>query len=408
MSPNIFVVFGGCMFKFCIKVITVFITLFGLCSCQSTTSQLSDNTVLKTELFVDNSFNGYEEYPIESEGDVFSLDDDMKAMVDEKLLRTKNIKKRAKKLLAHIFSKDNINLAYQSTANLTASQTFHSQQANCMSLTIMAYALASYAGLDVKFQSIKVPEYWIRNGEYNMLTGHVNLMLTEPKDPNKPIVYGREILQIDFDPAMNRKAFPKRVIDKNMVLAMFYNNKAADAIVEHEYPKAYAYLKSAIKKAPGYSSAWGNLGILYKLVGLGDYAIDAYDYSISLDKDNLTALGNLSYLFEARGNIRRANEIKTLLHNKRVKNPYYHALLADEAYYNGDNELALKHYQRAIRMNRKVHEFYFGLAKVQYALNNIISAERAMNKALAHNKGTRIESLYLAKLNFLKQAEVHH
>lgn len=370
-------------------------------SCQSTTD-IAENSPIYTELYLDEQFKSNAPLIIETEEDVFALDDEMKLMVTEKLLSVRAPNKRAKRLLRHIFSKENIDLAYQSAANLTASQAYHSKTANCMSLTIMAYALAKEAGLDVKFQDVKVPEYWVRNGQYNMLTGHVNLILTEARVPNKTVVYGRELLQIDFDPDVYKKSFPKKVINKNTVLAMFYNNKGAHELVNENYALSYSYLKQATLVDPAFSSAWGNLGILYKLNHLNDFAEKAYKHAIELDGDNLTALSNLSFLLENNKDYKQANKIEKMLHSKRIKNPYYHALLADEAFFRGENNQALKHYKRAIRMDKKVHEFYYGIAKVYYSLGQIKRAESAMNKALAYNKASAIESRYTAKLNFLK------
>lgn len=372
-----------------------------LVSCQSTVIPVAV-LPLNTDLYLDKNFENHELSEIETEEEVFALDDEMKLMVSENLLSVRAPNKRAKKLLRHLFSKDNIDLAYQSAANLTATEAYHSQTANCMSLTIMAYALAKEAGLDVKFQDVKVPEYWVRNGQYNLLTGHVNLILTEAKEPNKTVIYGRELLQIDFDPGIYKKSFPKRIINKNTVLAMFYNNKGAHELINKNYSLAYSYIKQATIADPTFSSAWGNLGILYKLTDLTEYAQKAYEYAVQLDGNNLTALSNLSFLLENNKDFEQAKKIERMLHEKRIKNPYYHALLADEAFFRGENNKALNHYKRAIRMDKKVHEFYFGLAKVYYTLGEIERAESAMNKALAYNKASSIESQYSAKLNFLK------
>ncbi|MDG1753318.1 MAG: tetratricopeptide repeat protein [Thalassotalea sp.] len=375
-------------------------------SCQSTVNTV-ENSPIYRELYLDEKFKSEQTLAIETEEEVFALDEEMKLMVSEKLLSVRAPNKRAKRLLRHIFSKGNIDLAYQSAANLTASEAYHSQTANCMSLTIMAYALAKEAGLDVKFQDVKVPEYWVRNGQYNMLTGHVNLILTEAKVPNKTVVYGRELLQIDFDPDVYKKSFPKRVINKNTVLAMFYNNKGAHELIDKNYALSYSYLKQATLADPSFSSAWGNLGILYKLNDLNEFAEKAYKHAVELDNDNLTALSNLSFLLENNKDFAQAKKIEKMLHDKRVKNAYYHALLADEAFFRGENNKALKHYKRAIRMDNKVHEFYYGIAKVYYALDQIKRAESAMNKALAYNRATSIESQYIAKLNFLKDLAIH-
>ena len=93
--------------------------------------------------------------------------------------------------------------------------------------------------------------------------------------------------------------------------------------------------------------------------------------------------------------------------SKRSTNPYYHAVLADEAYYRKDYQEALKHYRKALRINNKLHEIYFGLAKVFYQMDKLYDAERAMRKALSLNEAKTTEHQYIAKLNFLQAERIH-
>jgi len=386
-------------------IVLLLVCSIAVSACQSTEQSQTTKLQVNKKLYHDEAFLGYAQLAIESEQEVFAIDDEMKNMVANKLSKERDISRRAKKLLKHIFAKDSVDIAYQSGANLTAIDAYHSHTANCMSLTIMAYVLAKEAKLDVSFQDVKVPEYWVRNGQYNMLTGHVNLVITKPKTPDKSIFFGQDIIQIDFDPYVVKRAFPKKVIEKHTVLAMFYNNKGAQALVDQHYNLAYAYFKQATLVAPSFSSAWGNLGILYKLTNHIDFAFNSYRYAIKIDNENFTALENLSFLLKEHGSEQEFQLIQETLNNKRIINPYYHALLADEAFFRGENKLALKHYKKALKLDNKVHEFYFGLAKVYYKLSDISRAKRAMKKAILYNRATSTENLYTAKLNLLNVRE---
>jgi tetratricopeptide (TPR) repeat protein len=95
------------------------------------------------------------------------------------------------------------------------------------------------------------------------------------------------------------------------------------------------------------------------------------------------------------------------LQAKRNNNPYYHAVLADEAYYNQNYQQAVIHYKKAIKLNHKIHELYFGLAKVYYQMNRIPAAKKAIKKALLFNKVKFTERLYSAKLNFLNAEQLN-
>lgn len=388
------------------QITLLFLFLPLLFACQSNNSY--QTSTHKEPLYLDHQFiNPSSSFKLETEDEIFMLDDEMIYMVEHSINTTKNVEKKATKLLKHIFSKDNIALSYASNANLTARETFHSQEANCMSLTIMAYALAKRANLSVNFQQVDVPEYWIRNGRFSLLTGHVNLLVDTNSALNNRIIYGRDKIQIDFDPYAVKQNFARRVITKNRVVAMFYNNKGGQAVVKHKYDIAYQYFKAATLTDKSFSPAWGNLAVLYRLNGNISEAEKAYRYAISIDHNNLTSLTNLAILLRSQQKYMEAEKIESTLIQKRIENPYYHALLADEAFYKGNYTQALKHYKKALRLNNKIHEVYFGIAKVYYQMDRLDDAESAMKRALSLNKAKSTEHQYIAKLNFLQAESVH-
>ena len=382
---------------------------FFLVACQST--QL-DNTqashAVGLTIYLDDKFTGFDQVEIETEQEIFAIDDDMRAMVSEHVASELNFKKRSVKLLRQIFKKDNLGLAYESGANVIATDAYHKNIANCLSLTIMAYALAQEADLNVSFQEVKIPEYWVRHGEHNMLTGHVNLRLTADTRPNKSVIFGSNDIEVDFDPFVLKKSFPKKTIKKSTVLAMFYNNKGAQAMIDSDYATAYAYLKASTLADPGFSTGWGNLGLLYRFNDQMEHAQLAYRHAISLNKRNFTAMSNLSVLLKSEGQIEEAVKIDNSIVKKRQRNPYYQALLADEAFHDGDADLAVILYKKAIKLDNKAHEFYFGLAKAYYQQDKVELAKRAMKKAIALNRVPKIEHEYLSKMDFLKAVDKTH
>jgi Tfp pilus assembly protein PilF len=377
------------------------ILLTSACQSISLLSQ-SNHIPLREDLFNDPAFPYYMQTQIETVQQIFNLENDIKEIVATRIATVKNPKKRAKKLLNQIFKNRGGGIVYAGSANVIASDAFHNNAANCLSLTIMAYALAKEANLTMRFQQVDIPEYWVRNGRYNMLTGHVNLLLLTDKFIDKKVIYGDDHLQIDFDPYVSKKRFPSHFIDKKRVVAMYYTNKGAQAIVNKHYDTAYAYLKAAVTTDMSFSDGWGNLGLLYRLNNLLVLAEQTYLYALNLDTENNTVLGNYAYLLKLQGDFLQYKNITHKLKSKRKQNPYYHALLADEANYRGDYKLAIKYYKKAIALDKNSHEFYFALAKVYYRLNALNKAKKAMRRAIALNHQPRIKRQYVAKLDFLK------
>ncbi len=384
---------------------SLLLTIF-LFACQSDPVQLSPQTSVNTNLYLDEKFDSDNAIRIETEAEIFALDDDMRNMVHEKLLNQLTAQQKARVLLEHLFDEENIALSYDGNANITARQAYHSKSANCMSLTILAYALAEEAGMNISFQEVDVPEYWVSNGRYSLLTGHVNLLVKESKAVNRRIIWGEKATQIDFDPYVSKKDFPAKVIKKHTLLAMFYNNKGAEALVNNNFYKAYQYIKVATETDPLFAAAWGNLGVLYKLTGDYQMAESVYRKAISLDEDNLNALGNLALLFNKQGRNNEAQPIEDYLYKLRIRNPYYHALLGSEAFIKRSYQASIKHYKKAIQLDDEQHEFYFGLAKAYYKQNNFTLAKRSLTKAVALTKAKDTQRQYVAKLNFLKDRNI--
>jgi len=383
------------------KTICIACLIVVLAACKSTYQDKYSNVQLNEQLLQDSLFPQYQSVEIETPDEIFALDKSMKKVVNKLLKPERDVKKRAVKLLKHIFETEQIGLEYNSNANVTAAQAYHSKTANCMSLTILAYTLAKAGDMNVQFQKVIVPEYWVRNGEFNMLTGHVNLKIIKTRDINTKYFWGSNVLEIDFDPYATKQKFVKEVIDRDTVLAMFYNNKGAAALVNKDYVIAYRYFIEALKFDPAYAEGWGNIGILYRFTGHNELAMQTYEYALELDHNNLTVATNLAFLLRKEGKLNEAITIEQRLHRKRLQNPYYHALLADEALYKGAIESSINHYKKAIRLNDKVHEFYFGLSKAYYQANNINASKKAMKKAVSLNKSSHLNDDYIAKLNFL-------
>ena len=386
----------------------LFITFLFCNGCSSVTTSQSELLQQSKYLYADHKFPLANNIVIESQDEIFAIDQEMKSMVNYILRKTRNEEEKAKLLLQYIFSSNHINISYDSYANVNAIDAFYGKKANCMSLTIMAYALGTEAGMSLKFQNVEVPEYWIRNGSQQLLMGHVNLLVTKKKSNKVSYYFSRNLLQIDFDPNAVKNNFRKTVISKNRMTAMFYNNKAADAMVDLNYNKAYAYLRAATLLDPSFAGAWGNLGIIYKHHNLNKLAIKTYQYSLELKPNDSNVLENISLLYTKLNRLEEAEKIKRFLHTKRSGNPHYHALLSDEANYRGNKNKAIKHLKKAITLENNHHEFYFNLAKLYYQTEQINLAQSAIKKAIKLNKNMATKMKYNKKLNFLNQASLRY
>lgn len=385
----------------CVKELKIIISCVCLnvllMGCQSTSKQFS--LVPAPDLY-SQGFEASRLIKIESEQDIFRLNAEAKHFIRKTMGLMRRPEEKMEALIYGVFDRSKMNLLYRGDANTLASETFNNRAANCLSLSIMMYALATEAGFDVKFQEIMVPEYWTRRQGFTLLNGHINLKVST-KNTNTAFTFYRPAYQVDFDPQVARKSLPKKIVSKQDVVAMFYNNKGADAILKGDYDTAYAYFSSALTLMPKFQSAWINLGILYRQKGLFEQAEQAYKFALSNNDKSLTAWENLAHLYRLTDRAEEADVILAKVQRARSRNPYYHLNLGEEQLERKNWDEALDHFKHALALDRSKHEVYFGLAKVYFELGELKRSERFLKQAKLNADSRQIAGKYQNKLNFL-------
>ncbi|MDE3271101.1 tetratricopeptide repeat protein [Pseudoalteromonas sp. G4] len=325
---------------------------------------------------------------IESKQDVFELSESTIAIMEAEISRSLDKRLTTRSLLKYIFSPENQSLNYLTGATLTAEETFNSKDANCLSLSIMAHSMAKHFGIESRFQQVFIPEYWASENGYSLLTGHVNLRLKRPSSSDIALtstVYDAVgDLIVDFNPSSFRQKFRTKIISEDLILAMFYNNKGAAAMINGEHDLAYSYFSAAIESAPEYSSSFGNLGVLYRISNHFKQAEIAYNHALLLDSGNNTAKGNLARLYDLTNRSYEAERIREALEHERSKNPYYAIAKGNEALYQQDFEQAIRFFKKSIKLDRKIHESHFGLAKAYFYIGELDKALSELEKAEKH------------------------
>ncbi|MFY8273152.1 tetratricopeptide repeat protein [Pseudoalteromonas sp. SSDWG2] len=321
---------------------------------------------------------------VESLDEIFALTDEMKSQLDEAFALRKGDLSATKRLMMFLLNNGDKTVRYQSGATLTAAQTYHQLNANCLSLSILAYSMAEHLGLRAQVQRVHIPEYWALNRGYNLLTGHINLKLDTPKRTRGNVleVYNaqRQVI-VDFAPDISGTEFKTTPISKERVAAMYYNNKGASALVNNDLPTAYSYFKAAIDIDPYYSGGWGNLGILFRVASEFDNAEAAYEYALAIDSNNNTALGNLAILYRLTERENQAEAIESQLAQKRRENPYYQIALGNESIVKKEYSAALRYFRKARELDDKIHESYFGIAHTYYLMGDIKAATKYLKMA---------------------------
>ncbi|MCB4437564.1 tetratricopeptide repeat protein [Alteromonas sp. McT4-15] len=373
-------------------LIVVLCTL--LVACQSTERKV---TSASPTLLDDSLFPSYGLFPVETPEEIFYLDEEAQQFAERAVYESSASEKNVKRLVKSIFGRSEHGVLYRNSANTTANTTFSNRAANCLSLSIMAYALAEHAGLKATFYEVDIPEYWTRRDGFSLLNGHINLRVSVPNEPLL-VSIGSSYADIDFDPQMIQSDFPRNAVPKERVLSMFYNNKGADALVANSYSRAYSYFRAAATLSPSLQQSWVNLGVLYRMVGAYEQAELAYKHALTINDSHLTAWENLAILYIHQERDEEAKAITEMVEARRRSNPYYHFILGEQDYDEGKYARAIEHYQRALRIDDSRHEILFSLARTYHQLGDINNAQRYLEKAVRHSPNEQDRSRYMSKI----------
>lgn len=359
--------------------VTVGISLLLLAACATFRSVEPVDT---GQVLHDARFPGADERTIESFEQVFALGDEARDYLDENINRIRNVDLRGDALVEEIVARTTRSLDYESGANTTASETFLYGKANCLSMSILTYAMAEHVGYDARFQEVDTPEYWERRNHFSLMARHVNLLI-EPKVVAHANIFERG-MQVDFLVQSDLMRFPRRVIPPTRVLAMFYNNKGVDALLANDHELAYAYLRAAVVQDPTLDMPVSNLGLLYLLNGEPSWAETNYREALRLDPGNGVSEEGLATALKAQGRHGEAETILALLERRRRDNPYYQYILGEEAYDDGELEQAVAHFRRSIDLKPDNDLPWFGLARTFSRLGDTERAREYLRKAEQH------------------------
>jgi hypothetical protein len=118
-------------------------------------------------------------------------------------------------------------------------------------------------GLSVRFQSVPLEEQWSRVGSLFVASAHVNIVLSgDPAEPWR--LESRQRMTIDFFPPSEWRGRKAKPISEARIVAMFMNNRAAEALMLGQIAEAYAWAKAAALRDPDFFIAHNTLGVVYR------------------------------------------------------------------------------------------------------------------------------------------------
>lgn len=285
---------------------------------------------------------------------------------------------RLERLTVFLFQKSGLSMEYSPDVTLTVEQAYRTRKANCLTFTLLTVALARESGLQAYGQELDDIVAW--RVDDNIVYGF--------NHANAGITIGRSRLTVDVARDLVMARDPPKPISDQRLLALYYNNRAAELLAGASPAAAAPYMAMALQLDPRYAGAWANAGVLYLREGDPRAAERDYLKALALDPANASALVNLVTLYRNNGDEARRAIYARRIEEIQVKNPYFQFLQAEDDEKQGDYAGAVQHYQRAIRLYDGDARFYLGLAHAYQQLGEDRHARRAMNRAAALSRGS--------------------
>ena len=337
--------------------------------------------------------------PIDSRA-IFAVDAPMRRFLADEIVPQTRREDPRQALLDALSGK--LKIDYDSEMTRTASQAFAAREGNCLSLVIMASALAKQIGLPVTYQQVYDFDTWSRDAGFAILSQHVNLMLG-PHMPSIRVFEGAPTpMIVDFLPPREVATAVSRQVSEQTVIAMYMNNRAAEVMVGGDVDRAYWFARAALEADPGFANAANTLGLIYLERDRPAPAERALRYALEREPDNVSAISNLTGILAAEGRSEEAQMWATKLARIQRHPPFYFYDRGVAAMKAGQYEEAARLFEKALSQSPYDVPSHFELAIAAVHLGDMRRARKQLELAEKNSTTPESHAIYAAKLQHLK------
>ncbi len=335
--------------------------------------------------------------------DVFAVSDAMRRYIATDMAHALATKGAQTGLIDALYHHSELKLEYDAAKTRNAAEAFDARAGNCLSLVIMTAAFAKELGLPVYYQSALLDETWSRDGTLLFASGHVNVTVGR-RFFDVGTTRDLSPLTIDFLPPEDIRRLRTREISEQTVVAMYANNRAAEAMSRNLLDDAYAWAGAAVRADPTFLPAYNTLGVVYLRHGDAPQAAQVFARILARDPDNTRGLWNLA---EADARLGRSAEADALRRHLTAIEPYppFHFFnLGLAAMQRNDYRAARDLFAREVDRAGYYHEFHFWLGIADYELGDVAAARKHLALAMENSTTRRQHDIYAAKLEWLRNA----
>lgn len=295
-----------------------------------------------------------------------------------------------------------LQLRYDAELTRDASQAFAARAGNCLSLVIMTAAFAKHLGLPVSYRQVLVDDLYSRAGDLFLASGHVNLLLERTTARS---VFARRddgALVVDFLPPEELRGQRSLPLEEATIVAMYLNNRAAEALSEGRLADAYAWARESLRQDPAFAAGINTLAVVYQRAGHVREAETALRAVLAREPLQVSALSNLVQLLQRHGRGEEAQPLEARLRQLQPYPPFHFFDLGRQAMDTGDFGRARALFARELRRQPDQHEVHFWAALADLRLGDAGAAAEHLRRAMANSPTPASQARYAGKLDHLR------
>lgn len=334
--------------------------------------------------------------------ELFALDADMTHyLVSEIALKSKgNDPKQA--LFDALYSNQLLKIDYDSTLTRNAREAFAERSGNCLSLVILTAAFAKRMDIAVQYQQVFSTQVMSRVGDLIYFSGHVNISLARSAATGTRLESPEPAITIDFYPLADKASQRARVLAEKTIVAMYFNNRAAELLGAGELDQAYWAIVQAVASDPGFLNSYNTLGVIYRRHGNLQHARRAFEYALAREPGNAAPMSNLATVLDDLGLHSEADGWRERRDAIQGVAPFHYFDLGMAALKAQDYARARDLFTQEVARAAYYHEFHAGLSAAYAGLGDMEQARKHLGIALLNATTRADKALYAAKLDLLQ------
>jgi tetratricopeptide (TPR) repeat protein len=270
----------------------------------------------------------------------------------------------------------------------------------------MTAAFARHLGVPVRYQSVYFESTWTRSGNLYFSSNHVNLALEHRATDARMGVDTDRAWTVDFLPPEDIRGQRTRIISEATIVAMYMNNRAAEALVRGQLDDAYAWAREAVRQSPAFLSAYNTLAVTYLRHGNAQHANQLLRHVLEREPDNTAALSNLARALGELGQTAEAVQLAQRLSRIEPFPPFHFFDQGMAALQAGNFQRARELFSSEIKRAAYHHEFHFWLAIANLGLGDKSEARKHLILAKENSTTFSDKALYSAKLERINALRV--